>query len=106
MVCQPFRGKVVRVLGGHIQISTEALLSSLEMDPWFTRLDAHGAHCWHVVNVVHRVRLMRARDATVERWGSLLHQLPEANLGLLRSGWLVVDMSGRTLHSPGIRSRS
>ena len=29
--------------------------------------------------MIHRLRLMRGRDAGVERWGSLLHQLFEAN---------------------------
>ena len=36
-------------------------------------------HCWHVVKTAHRTRLMRGRDATCERWGSLLHQLFDAN---------------------------
>ena len=40
---------------------------------------AQGIHCWHVVKTAHRTRLMRGRDVTCERKGSLLHQLFDAN---------------------------
>ena len=76
---RPFKGKFVRVVGATAIVDEDALLATLETDPAFTRPDAQGIHCWHVVKTAHRTRLMRGRDATCERWGSLLHQLFDAN---------------------------
>ncbi len=68
-------GKLVRVVRVRHELVVPALLASLESNPSFTKPDALGAHCWHAVRVVHRLRLMRAMDASVERLGSLLHAL-------------------------------
>ena len=57
------------------------MLTTLETLPRFTKPDAHGDHCWHAVRVVHRLRLMRARDASVERLGSHLHAIFQGNRG-------------------------
>lgn len=76
---QPFKGKVVRIVGTNVTLDEDAVLASLESDPCFTAPDSEGLHCWHAVRLCHRVRMMRCRDATCERWGSLLHHLFDPN---------------------------
>ncbi len=79
----PFKGKVVRIVGAKTDVDEDSLLATLEADPFFTRpgifAGIEESHAWHAVRIVHRTRLMRGRDATCERWGSLLHQLFDAN---------------------------
>lgn len=72
-------GKLVRIVRVKQELDAKALLTTLENNPWFTKPDAQGDHCWNAVRVVHRLRLMRGQDAAVERLGSSLHQLFQAN---------------------------
>ena len=69
-------GKVVCVVGAKRDLDENALEASLIATPSFTTAAADGrGHCYHVVRVAHRVRMLRAMESCCERWGSIVHQL-------------------------------
>ena len=75
------RGKLVRVVGSAGGFAEEAIASVMFGDRGIVFPSADGAHCWFAVRVYMRCRLMRAPESGCERWGSLLHDLWDANAG-------------------------
>ena len=73
------RGKVVTVVGAKRALDHGALEAALATLPKITAPGDDGAHCYHAVRLVHRVRLLRAVDSCCERWGSMIHQLWDGN---------------------------
>ena len=86
------RGKVVTVVGAKRALDHGALEAALATLPKFTAPGVDGAHCYHAVRLVHRVRLLRAVDSCCERWGSMIHQLWDGN-----NMWHPMRIAGRLL---------
>lgn len=68
-------GRLVRVLRPQGSADEEQIAATLLSDAAFVLPEASGNHCWHVVRVYMRVRMMRAPESCCERWGSFLHSL-------------------------------
>ena len=72
----------MRVVGSAGGIAEDAIASLMFGD---RRIifpdDGDDSHCWFAVRVYMRCRLMRAPESGCERWGSLLHDLWDANAG-------------------------
>jgi hypothetical protein len=79
IAAKPFKGKIVQIIESRSQLDGDAVLATLEAEPFFAKPDEAGNHAWHAVRACHRTRLMRGRDATCERFGSLLHFLFHPN---------------------------
>ena len=79
------------MVGEVTELDENALEASLVTNIRFTELHSRTReHCWHVVRLVHRMRLLRGQEACCERWGSLLHQLWDAS-----SHWNAGTVAGR-----------
>ena len=70
--------RVVASAGG---ADEEAIASALFADRRLVFPDAGGKHCWFAARVYMRSRMMRAPESGCERWGSLMHNLWDANAG-------------------------
>ncbi len=86
------RGKVVTVVGTKRALDDVALEAALATLPHFAAPGEDGAHCYHAVRLVHRVRLLRAVESCCERWGSIIHQLWDGN-----NMWHPMRIAGRLL---------
>ena len=75
------KGRLVRVVASTGGPDEEAIASALFGDRRIVFPGADGKHCWFAVRVYMRSRLMRAPESGCERWGSLLHDLWDANAG-------------------------
>ena len=86
------RGKVVTVIWAKRALDDVALEAALATLPDLSAPGADGDHCYHVVRLIHRVRLLRAVESCCERWGSIIHQLWDG-----QSVWHPRRIAGRLL---------
>ena len=73
-------GKLVRVLAVTQKVDVRRLAASFDTDPaWHQPSLApltHGVkHCYHMIFLAHRFRLLLPPETCVETWGSQLHKL-------------------------------
>ena len=78
---KPLQGRIVRIKSTERTLDDNAVADSILGDKFFTSLDSKGLHCWHVVRVFHRSRMMRGAESSCERWGSLMHSLWDSVAG-------------------------
>ena len=86
------RGKVVTVVGMKRVLDDVVLEATLATLPEFAAPCEDGAHCYHVVHLIRRVRLLRAVESCCGRWGSIIHLLWDGN-----SIWHPRRVAGRLL---------
>ena len=87
------KGNLVRVVSPVLGDSTEEqIAATLLSDPTFAAPAPDEGHCWHVLRVYMRSRMMKAPESGCERWGSLLHSLWDSV-----SGWGPDRMVSRLL---------
>ena len=68
-------GQLVRVCGHRHEIDASAISAAIDTDPYFSRMDTYGQHCYHACDANHFCRFIHPPEAVCERWGSILHQL-------------------------------
>ena len=78
---KPLQGKIVRITSTERTLDDNVVADSILGDKFFTSPDSKGLHCWHVVRVFHRSRMMRGAESSCERWGSLMHSLWDSVAG-------------------------
>ena len=66
---KPLQGRIVRIKSTERTLDDNAVADSILGDKFFTSLDSKGLHCWHVVRVFHRSRMMRGAESSCERLG-------------------------------------